>query len=320
MSASFTSLAGSISAVGLTRRFGDTLAVDRLTLSADAGSVTGIIGPNGSGKSTFLRLLVGLVRPDRGEAVVDGVELAGDGTAVRRRCTYAPGELSLYGELRGGEHLAWFLRGRREALPRARELASELGLPLDAKVHAYSHGMKRQLLFVAALAPDVRVRILDEPTEGLDPSKRGIVLGLLADDVARGTTVLLSSHHLGEVDHSCDRLVFFHQGRLLADESPAALRERARRLVHLSFAEGPELSGGADLDLLARRLEALGPRGSIEVARRGRRLVVSLAQEDPRAFLRALAEAPDLPPPATLEYGQLGLRDLYRDLYGVEGL
>ncbi len=298
-----------IVARGLTRAFGPRTALHPTDLALGPGGVIGLLGPNGSGKSTLLRMLVGLVRPDAGTAAVDGVELAGDGTAIRERCTYAPGELAVYGELRARDHLAWLLRGRdRGALARAVAIAADLGLPVDARVRTYSHGMKRQMLFAAALAPDVPVRILDEPTEGLDPTKRGTVLDLLAEDARKGTTVLLSSHHLGEVDRACDRLVFLGEGRKIADETADAVARRARKLVRLAYA--------ADADLA--RIEArLASMPDTRVVRDANRFSVHIAEEDPRAFLAALAATEGVP--TSVEYGQLSLQELYRELYGVEG-
>ncbi len=298
-----------IVARGLTRRFGERLALAPLDLDLGPGGVIGLLGPNGSGKSTLLRLLTGLVRPDAGLASVDGVQVVGDGTAVRRRATFAPGEIALYGDLRGSEHLAWLLRARDgEALPRARRLALDLGLPLSKKVHTYSHGMKRQLLFAAALAPRVQVRILDEVSEGLDPNKRSLVLDLLAEDAGSGTTILLSSHHLSEVDRACDVFVFLNEGRLLAVERAQDLRARAARLLRLTF-EGTSEEG------LRRALAGLP---GCEVELRGMEASLQLAEPDPRPVLTALARLPGLPPPSAVHYGELSLRELYRDLYGVE--
>jgi len=296
---------------GLTRRFGAKTAVHPTDLEIGAGAITGLLGPNGSGKSTLMRMLTGLVRPHGGSAVIAGTPLRGEGTAVRRVLTYAPGELGVYGELRGREHLRWSLRGRpASALDRAVEVASWLGLPLDHKVRTYSHGMKRQLLFSAALAPDVPVRILDEPTEGLDPSKRGQVLELLHQDVAKGTTVLLSSHHLQEVDHACERLIFVNEGRIVADEAADVLRRRAMSLVKLRFREG----------LAHESLEsALTALGHGTVHRTGRTFDLVLDADDPRPFLGALAQSA-LPAPEAIEYGNPSLQDLYRELYGVEGI
>ncbi len=299
----------SIEVAGITRRFGRTVAVHPLDLQVEPG-VTGLLGPNGSGKSTLLRMLVGLVRPNGGKATVAGVRLRGDGTAVRKRVTYTPGELGVYGEMRGREHLSWLLRGRDGgALERATDVAARLGLPLAKKVHAYSHGMKRQLFFAAAIAPRVPVRILDEPTEGLDPSKRREVLDLVAEDAASGTTVLLSSHHLLEVDRACERLVFLNGGKLIADERSEELRRRARRLVRLTFDDSTESTESA--------LAALGVG---EVRRHEEDFTVVLPDDDPRPLLAAIAGSEALPTPATISYGEPSLRDLYRDLYGVEGV
>ena len=303
---------GAILCTGLTRRFGPTLALAPLDLEVGPGGVTGLLGPNGSGKSTLMRCLTGLVPRDAGTVWVDGVQLAGDGLAVRQRLTYSPGELHLYGEMRGGEHLDWLLRGRdREARSRARTHALDMGLPLGDRVRGYSHGMKRQLLFAAAIAPRVRVRILDEPTEGLDPTRRSQVLELLERDAAGGATVLLSSHHLGEVDRVCERLVFMSQGRLIADETPESVHGRAARVVRLGW------PAGTDLDGVEGKLAAVEQLVE-SVQREGTHVTLQLSSRDPRPFLAALAGL-DLPAPSSVEHGRLSLGELYQHLYGVEG-
>ena len=301
---------GTILVRGLSRRFGTHLALAPLDLEVRPGGVTGLLGPNGSGKSTFLRCLLGLVRASEGEAWVDGVRLEGDGTEIRRRVTFAPGELALYGGLRGAAQLDWLCEGRTaEETRRAHAIADGLGLPLRSRVRSYSHGMKRQLLFAAAMAPRVRVRILDEITEGLDPSKRGTVLELLREDAASGTTILLSSHHLGEVRRACDAMVFLRGGKKLSEESAAEIQGLARRTLQL------RLPGGVERDRLESRL----PAGSLErLDLEGERATLVLRDEDPRPVLGALAAAPDLPAPTRIEYGELSLEDLYRDLYGED--
>lgn len=215
---------GTIRARGLDRRFGERQAVDSIDLDWGPGGVIGLVGPNGSGKSTLLRMLVGVVRPDAGEVEIDGVALRGDGLAVRKRCAYSPGEIALYKELRGDEHLRFLLRGRgRSAFARGRAVAEELELPLGERVQAYTHGMKRQLLFAAAMAPDVRVRLLDEPTVGLDPVRRAQLLDIVRRDVGAGSTVVFSSHHFGEVGAIATRLVFLDRGKVARDADPADL-------------------------------------------------------------------------------------------------
>ncbi len=302
---------GTIQCTDLRRRFGDNQALDGISLQIEPGSITGLLGPNGSGKSTLMRCLIGLIRPDSGQATVTGIPVQGDGTAVRKRLTYSPGELHLYGEMRADEHLRWLLRGREEsAETRALEIAHELNLPLTKKVRGFSHGMKRQLCFAAAMAPKVRLRILDEITDGLDPSRRGQVLDALRADADAGTTLLLSSHHLGEVDRVCERMVFLHGGKVLADESPRSVQDRTARLVHLTYAE--ELSD-TEPDRLA------GPMVE-RVEQRGTRYSVRLKGSDPRPFLAHLERQVDLPSPERIEYGSVSLSELYTDLYGVRGI
>ncbi len=306
-----------IQATSLVRTFGQVRAVGGISLEIPLGTVTGILGPNGSGKSTTLRMLCGLVRPDSGTANIAGVRLSGDGTAVRKVSTFAPGEIALYGEMRGGEHLAWLLRGRPPgALAKSRAITQKLGLPPDKKVHAYSHGMKRQLLFAAAMGPDVPVRILDEPTEGLDPAKRQEVLDLIASDADEGRLILLSSHHLSEVQAVCGRLIFFHAGKIIADESPADLATRARRTVRIGY----ETPAEAKLACAAMEREfGTDERLILSLAVNALEVSTTLAIDDPRTFLAAFG-ALEAPRPRMLAIGSLSLTDLYRTVYGVSGL
>ena len=301
---------GRIVARGLSKTFGAKVALHPIEVDIESGGITGLLGPNGSGKSTFLRLLTGLVRPDRGQAEVAGARLEGDGLAIRQKVAYSPGELHLYGEMRAETHMAWLLRGRGDdALQRAVGIAKELGLPLNSRVRSFSHGMKRQLQFAATLAPRVPVRILDEPTDGLDPTMRARVLDLLEEDARTGTTLLLSSHHLGEVDRACERLLFLNQGRLVADESAQTVQARSQRSIRVSFADP------SDLESIERALNLPGVEGT---TREGAQLHCMLSTPDPRPFLAALTQL-DLPPPTRIEHGQLSLRDLYRRIYGLEG-
>ena len=304
--------AGVITCTGLTRRFGAHVALQPLSVEIGPGGITALLGPNGSGKSTFLRLLLGLVRPDAGTATLDGAPLEGDGLAVRQRATYLAGELHVYGELSGDEHLAWCLAGRAaSALTRARALAREFELPLERRVRGYSHGMKRQLLLAAALAPEVRVRILDEPTEGLDPTRRAQVLELLRADAARGTTLLVSSHHLGETERFSGRLLFLRRGERLAEEAAAELLTRARQTLRVRWERPPEA---------ATLTRLLAPHGPCELAFSDEGARIFSAGARPEDLLRTLLAARELGPLRTLAAGESSLADLYRELYGVEGL
>jgi ABC-2 type transport system ATP-binding protein len=303
---------GTIQIDGLTRRFGTHVAVHPFRLTLGPGGIIALLGPNGSGKSTLLRMLLGMVPPDGGRAHVDGVALAGDGVAIRRRTGYLPGELHVYGELSGRAHLAWCLRGRpRRDHARALELAQAFELPLARRVRGYSHGMKRQLLLVAALAPDVRVRVLDEPSEGLDPTRRAQVLSLLRADAARGTTLLVSSHHLGEVERAATRQLFLRKGELLDEESARDLYRRARESLRVTWEAPPERA-------LLERAVATIPGAEIHLAEG--RATFFFRQGGGLAALRTLLAAASLPEPRSLVYGELSLAEVYRELYGVEGV
>jgi len=294
---------------GLSRCFGTTQALSPVDLDIAPGEIVGLIGPNGSGKSTLLRCLTGVVRKDAGDIMIDGEELTGDGVNIRRRVSYSPGEVNTYGELTGTGHLTWLLRGRDQAThARAHGVAEELGLPMRRKVRTYSHGMKRQLLFAAAIAPEVRVRLLDEITEGLDPAMRARILDKLRADADAGCAVLLSSHHFGEVDRVCDRLVFIGEGKKLSEESPETIAARARGLATFEY---------ADAKTALRAHEILSAEG-VDADPRDARLLVRLGDGDPQAALALLLSRSDLPAPTSVIYGRLPLADLYQELYGRE--
>jgi ABC-2 type transport system ATP-binding protein len=311
--------AGVIRAEGLTRSFENLCAVHPLWVTIGSGGVTGLLGPNGSGKSTFLRMLTGLVRPHGGQALVDGVALKGDGTDIRKRVTYMPGEVRPYGELSGLEHLRWLVRGRTdEAWPRAHEIASQLGLPLERRVRGYSHGMKRQLFFAAAMGPRVRVRIFDEPTEGLDPTRRREVLELLlAEARDQGTTILLSSHHLGEVDRACDRTLFLRRGKLLDETATGNIHRRAQRALRVQF---PPETPNEHLEQAASAVRDLEGIEVAEGSNHGRLTLFVEEGSDPKQVLASLFTSPNLPEPTSFVYGELSLHELYRELYGSEGV
>lgn len=302
-----------IHAAGLRREFGSKIAVAGVSFDVAPGRVVGLLGPNGSGKSTLMRMLLGLVPPSAGSASVGGAQVSGDGVEARRRATFLPGEVSLYGELKGRAHLHWLVRGRgTQAQRRAVEIADEFKLPLGKRVRTYSHGMKRQLLFAAALAPDVPVRILDEPTEGLDPTKRAAVLDYVRADAAHGRAVLFSSHHLGEVERACDEVLFMRAGELLPRAEADRIAARARRTARFVWDVDPAV------ELTPVIEHAVRDANCEEHTFEGGRLHVVLDQESPRDSLQKLIT--QLPAPKSLRYGDFSLSELYRAFYGAEGV
>jgi ABC-2 type transport system ATP-binding protein len=231
-------------------------ALDGLDLAVPRGAVAGLLGPNGSGKSTTIRLLLGLHAPTAGEARVLGLP-AGHREA-RRRTGYMPEEADLYPFLTARETVetAGALHGmeRRECRAAAGALLERVGLAAEAdrRVEGFSRGMKRRAGLAAALVHGPELLVLDEPTAGLDPVGREGLLSLLEECRGRGTTVLLSSHILSDVERLCDRVAILGQGRLAAEGTLAEVLEREDSFTL-------EVTGGAAVaDAAARAAEEAG--------------------------------------------------------------
>ena len=248
-----------ISASGLVKTFGRTRALDGLDLSVTQGEVHGFLGPNGSGKSTTIRVLLGLIRADSGEArLLDGDPWR-DSVALHRRLAYVPGDVTLWRNLSGGEviDLLGRLRGGVDAKRRA-ALLERFELDPTKKGRAYSKGNRQKVALVAALASDVELLIMDEPTSGLDPLMEEVFRACVAEERERGRTVLLSSHILSEVEALCDRVSIIRSGRTVETGTLTELRHLTRTSIEAELAGAPqglaELPGLHDVDLDGTRL------------------------------------------------------------------
>jgi ABC-2 type transport system ATP-binding protein len=208
---------------GLTKRYGDVLAVDSLDLAIRPGEVFGLLGPNGAGKTTTVLMLLGLTEPTAGVARVVGLDPARQPLEVKRRVGYLPDNVGFYGGMTGRENMRY--TARLNGLPRTLgeerigELLEDVRLTeaADRPVETYSRGMRQRLGIADALVKDPSVVILDEPTIAIDPSGVEEILSLLRRLVdERGLTIMLSSHILGQVQSICDRVGFFSAGRLVA--------------------------------------------------------------------------------------------------------
>ena len=219
-----------IQAEGLTKSFGDILALDRVDLSVPAGTVLGMLGPNGAGKTTAVRILATLLRPDSGRASVAGRDIVADPMGVRRAIGLTGQYAAVDELLTGAENLVLFGRlldlGRRGARARATELLDAFGLSEAAgrKVKTYSGGMRRRLDLAASLIGRPEVIFLDEPTTGLDPGKRGDVWEMVRELTRLGTSVLLTTQYLEEADALADTITVIDVGRVIAHGTPAELK------------------------------------------------------------------------------------------------
>ena len=207
---------------GLRKKFGEKEAVAGVDLDIAAGSLAGLVGPNGAGKTTSLSMMTGLLRPDGGQVVINGLDVWADPVAVKAVIGVVPAEARLFERLSGAEVLEY--AGRLRGLPaaqarsRAAELLDVLDLAADAKrlVADYSTGMRKKASLGCALIHNPSVLFLDEPLEGVDPISADVIRRLLTRFVGSGSTVLFSSHVMELVEQVCDHVSIIDQGRLVA--------------------------------------------------------------------------------------------------------
>jgi ABC-2 type transport system ATP-binding protein len=222
--------APALSLRGLTKRFGDKVAVDALDLDVPAGSFFGVVGPNGAGKTTTLSMATGLLRPDAGHAVVLGQDLWADPVAGKRRLGVLPDGVRLFDRLSGLElvRYAGLLRGvpRDVVDSRAPELLDALGLAEagNTLVEDYSAGMTKKVALACALVHAPRLLVLDEPFEAVDPVSGSTIRQILTAFVGGGGTVVLSSHVMDLVERLCDHVAVISAGRVLAAGDLATVR------------------------------------------------------------------------------------------------
>ncbi|MGX5654792.1 ABC transporter ATP-binding protein [Geodermatophilus nigrescens] len=271
---------------GLTKRFGRTVALSDVDLEVRRGEVLGWLGPNGAGKTTTLRLLMGFARPSAGGVRVHGRDPWRHPAVVHRQVGWLPGEPAFHDRLTGRRHVAMGarLRGVSPDDKSAAAVSDRLGLDLDRPVGALSKGNRQKLAVVLALLGRPQLLVLDEPTSGFDPLVQQEFLALVREHAAEGGSVLLSSHVLGEVQRTADRIGVLRAGRLVAVEEMSVLRERSLHRVHASF-DGPVTAadfvgvpGLRDVRVSASTLSCAAPAGSLDalVRRLARHRLVDL--------------------------------------------
>ena len=239
----------------LTKQYGATVAVDHIDLEVCAGEIVGILGPNGSGKTTTILMLLGLTEPSAGKAEVAGFDPLRQPLEVKRRVGYLPDQVGFYDSLSARDNLAYTARlaglPRREIDARFEAALVRVGLPEVGRdrVATFSRGMRQRLGLAEIIMKRPRIAILDEPTATLDPHSTQEFLGLIRELKADGTTVLLSSHHLDQVQSVCDRVALFNRGRIALSGS---VTELARRVLGGGHVIDVEARGAGLADRLAR--------------------------------------------------------------------
>ena len=298
---------------GLTRRFGNFTAVDRVNFAVAPGEIFGYLGANGAGKSTTIRMLCGLLAPSAGVAMVAGHDVGVDPVAVKRSIGYMSQKFSLYLDLTVEENLGFFagaygMRGkhRRERIATALELA-DLADRRGVRTSDLAGGIRQRLALASALMHEPRILFLDEPTAGVDPVARRGFWRVIRELARGGTTLFVTTHHLDEAEY-CDRVGLMVSGRLEALDTPAGLKRDIVPGTHYAV-DGAISASELATDVPA--LERVNPFGQrIHVRMRG-------DMEDPAAFAALLA-ARKLSS-LGFEVIEPSLEDVFLELVGEQG-
>lgn len=251
-----------IEAKGLSKRFGEHLAVDGVSFNINPGEIVGFLGPNGAGKTTTIKMITGLLAPDQGQALVTGLDIQREPLKAKAQFAYVPDTPNLYGKLKATEYLRFMGQlyhvpaevadERMKRLLDLFELTAQAGTYLDG----FSHGMQQKVAVIGALLHNPKVVLLDEPTVGLDPRSARLVKDLLLQHRDNGNSVFFSSHILEIVEHMCDRVIIIDKGRILADAPVGELRRmRGDQSLEDIFLE---LTGGKDVDEMVKELANAG--------------------------------------------------------------
>ena len=222
------------------KRFGDTLALDRLTLEVHEGEIVGLLGPNGAGKTTTLRLLLGLIAPTGGHAEVFGIDAWHDPVRAHQQLTFIPGEFQVWPQLTGGQilDLLGTVAGGYDRSLRD-ELVERFAFDPGKKGRSYSKGNRQKIAVIAALMTRAPLLVMDEPSSGLDPLMEATFQDCLREAKAAGQTIFLSSHILSEVEAVCDRVAVLREGVLVEQGTLAELRHLHASTVEATYVGDP---------------------------------------------------------------------------------
>ncbi|UPW02064.1 ABC transporter ATP-binding protein [Halorussus gelatinilyticus] len=271
---------------GVTKRYGDVVAVRDLSFEVEEGEVFGFLGPNGAGKSTTINMLLDFVRPTDGEITVLGRDVHDESVAVREHLGVLPEGFSVYDRLTGRQHLEFAIESK-DADDNVDAILERVGLDGDGdrKAGGYSKGMAQRLVLGMALVGDPDLLVLDEPSTGLDPQGARQMRDIVREEADRGATVFFSSHILGQVEAVCDRVGILRDGQLVAEDSIEGLREAtsADTVLRITVGDVPEdaLADVRDLDGVSE----------VEANEGGDRLTVSCQSDVKTTVLSTLEEA-----------------------------
>ncbi|QOY63731.1 ABC transporter ATP-binding protein [Lysobacter sp. H21R4] len=295
---------------GVTKRYGNVVAVRDVNLALHPGEATALVGHNGAGKTTLIKLLLGLIRPEEGAVRVSGIDPAGaQGAEARRALGFLPENVAFHGAMTGNELMTFYAGLKGHSTKRNRELLALVGIADAAgrRVSTYSKGMRQRLGIAQALIGEPRLLLFDEPTSGLDPASRIDVFNTIDMLRGSGATVLVSTHALAEVENRVDRVAVMHRGNLLAAGTLEDLRQGVVPDVGLRVRVR---------NCETERLLAALPPGIRCTDRTEDTLMLGVPAADKMAALRALASLGESV--EDIRTVTAGLEDLYRRLVQQE--
>ncbi|ANK81464.1 MAG: hypothetical protein TEF_12120 [Rhizobiales bacterium NRL2] len=295
----------------VSKNYGPVAALDSVSLDLVAGETVALAGHNGAGKTTLMKLALGLARPSSGTIRVFGQDPAGrHGARARRRVGFLPESAAFHGAMTGLELLAFYARLKRARVEPLEELLERVGLDHAAnrRVGTYSKGMRQRLALAQALIGEPGLLLLDEPTSGLDPDSRMQVYETIDRLRAEGSTILISTHALAEIESHADRVALLHRGKLLAAGELQALRRKAALPSRITLVVRPCHT--------ERVLSALTVRAEVR-ARSEERLVLAVPHADKIAALRDIAGLGETV--TDIEITEPGLEALYHSLTREDG-
>ncbi|MEK7602743.1 MAG: ABC transporter ATP-binding protein [Patescibacteria group bacterium] len=284
----------------LTKKYGESIGIEEISLSVPKGSVYGFLGPNGAGKSTTINLLLDLIRPTSGQLSIFNLDVRHNGQEIRRRTGYLSSDLALDLHLTGAQQLEYFanLHGniKRSVVD---ILIARLGCQTDKKIKDLSRGNRQKIGLVAALMHQPELLILDEPTSGLDPLMQAEFNKLISEHKIAGGTTFISSHVLSEVQEICDRVAFVRAGKLITEQSVDVLTKSTPRHLRL---------WGTSQELL-QKLKKLAGISKIQIS--GNNIQALYSGHLPK-LLKLLANHP----PADMTLTEADLETIFMNYYG----
>jgi len=282
----------------LTKYYGKSRGIENLTFEVNKGEIYGLLGPNGAGKTTTIRVLLDFIRRTSGEAKVFGLDVKQHSTEIRRRTSYLPGDLGFYENKTARRNLEFLLKLYKKPVPHRRieELAERIELALDRKVKELSKGNKQKVGIILTFALETELLIVDEPTSGLDPFITNEYYKILYEQQKEsGTTVLLSSHLLGEVEKVAHRVGIIREGTIVEADTVANLKKLALKRINIKFpttSEVQELNSKIPTEI-ANNIQISGTDISLTVSRDNLQEILDVIREV-RNFSDLDIESPDL--------------------------